>query len=269
MFTPRFDSQAMRDSIDRFLTVYEKRPLPENYGGMGLNHSWATWFILDQLQPALVVESGIFRGHSTWLIEQAAPNAQIKSFDISLTNRKYISERAEYFECDFTQADWSETDTSNALCFFDDHQNSYQRLIQMHWLGFTAAIFEDNWPVGEGDSYSLKHLFAGVGADSVQMSRGFLGSRSEQRKRSKLEKTLRTLGHRQDLLVKSNSVDTNNLQRRLEFYSEVPPLKLAPLTMWNTPWTDNYATLPEVAPERDFGSVDLSYSYLAFVQLTN
>ena len=72
-----FDCQRARESLPEFIEVYRRRPIRDNAGGMGLNHSFATWFILRQMQPRLVVESGVWRGHSTWLIEQAAPDAEI------------------------------------------------------------------------------------------------------------------------------------------------------------------------------------------------
>ena len=52
---------------------------------------FATFFILKKLNPSFVIESGVFRGQSTWLIENALPNSEILSIDIDLSKRKYIS----------------------------------------------------------------------------------------------------------------------------------------------------------------------------------
>lgn len=266
--TVPFDRDEMLQSVARFLEVYRDRPLTKNAGGMGLNHSWATWFILDRLRPSVVVESGIFRGHSTWLIEQAAPDAEIYSFDIDLSLRRYESERAVYTEGDFTRYDWSSIDTDDAVCFFDDHQNAYQRLIHMNWFGFRRAIFEDNWPTTEGDCYSLRRLLAGAGAESVQMSRAYAGGWLTRWRRARREDQIRVLGHRQDVLVDPNTVDRANLARRLRAYQEMPPLRLADRTMWETDWTGPYATEPPLIPDADLEGLDLSYSYLAYVEIT-
>lgn len=108
--------EALRDSVDEFLHLWERRPLRPNPQGMEINHSWATWFILRTLRPNLVVESGVWRGHSTWLIEQSLPEAQIMSFDVNLSRRTFISERSSYFEHDLVFHDW--TGISRDDCIF-------------------------------------------------------------------------------------------------------------------------------------------------------
>ena len=82
--TDRFtDTIDMQNSVSEFLDVYNSRPIKENAGGMGVNHSWALWYVLRQVNPSVVVESGVWKGHSTWLIHTALPNAKIYSFDVS------------------------------------------------------------------------------------------------------------------------------------------------------------------------------------------
>lgn len=110
-----FSREEMRRSVAEFLPIYASRPVRDNAGGMGLNHSWATCFILRALRPPTVVESGVYRGHSTWLIEQAAPDAAVYSFDPDLAQRDDVSPRARYSDCDFTQFDWSAVDIRNAV----------------------------------------------------------------------------------------------------------------------------------------------------------
>ncbi len=264
-----FNREEMRASVPDFLELYAERPLPSNSGGMGLNHSWAVWFLLTRLRPTVVVESGVFKGHSTWLIEQSVPHAEVYSFDINLAQRAYVSPKVRYSERDFTRADWSGVDTSNAVCFFDDHQNAYERLVHMAWFGFTRAIIEDNWPVGEGDNYSLKHVMAGTGAPSLQMSAAYAGGSRERRRRRKREELLWTMGPRQDFLVEPNGVDAANLRRQLAHYEEMPPLRLDETTIWGTGWEGAYQSVEELVPDLELDGVDLSYSFLAFVELKN
>lgn len=163
-------NEEMHKSIPEFLQIWEQRPFRPNPAGMEINHSWATWFILSQLQPTLVVESGVWWGHSTWLIEQAAPDATILSFDVDLSNRRYISDRARYFEHDLTWFDWSDCERSGAVFFLDDHQDALQRMKDLYWLGFNRIIFEDNYlPVASGDFYDLNWLRSNLGWPSAQV----------------------------------------------------------------------------------------------------
>ena len=159
--------------LDDFLKVYALRPIKPNFGGMGMNHSFALYSILRAIEPKLVVESGVFKGHSTFIIEKAVPDAQIISLDPCPEFRVYSSKNAKYFSEDFAGIDWTQFDISNSLCFFDDHQNAYSRLMEMKWWGFSKAIFEDNFPVGEGDFYSLRQVFNGIGHINIQMSKSY------------------------------------------------------------------------------------------------
>lgn len=40
----------------------------------------------------------------------------------------------------------------------------------MKWWGFNLAIFEDNYPSGEGDAYSLKQVKEKSGHENIQLS---------------------------------------------------------------------------------------------------
>lgn len=130
-------------------------------------HMLAVWFIAKWLSPDIIVESGIWKGQSTWLLEKACPNAKIISIDINLSNREYISNRAIYSDKDFSKHDRSNI-TDKSLVFFDDHQNEYKRLQQCKWFGFKHIIFEDNYPTNQGDCYSLKKAFANAGFEPAK-----------------------------------------------------------------------------------------------------
>lgn len=80
--------------------------------------------MLSRLSPDLIVESGVWKGQGTWLIEQACPQADLICIDLNLSRVEYKSKRAEYFDVDFDLIDFSGRDKTNAICFFDDHQNA-------------------------------------------------------------------------------------------------------------------------------------------------
>jgi hypothetical protein len=143
-------------SLDDFVELYKQRPLINNRGGMGAPHCFATYFIMKHLDKPYIIESGVWKGQSTWLIEKTCPEAKLLCIDPNLYYRKYISEKANY-----TTTDWEELDIKNpekTLCFFDDHQNAFKRIQNAVERGFKHLIFEDNYPLGQGDCISLKQI---------------------------------------------------------------------------------------------------------------
>ena len=134
MFRDSFTSnEELVAMLPQFLELYQNRPIKSNAGGKGFNHCFATYAIVKKLAPKVVVESGVWRGQSTWLFEQACPAAQLVCIDPSPEFRIYTSNRATYHMDDFALIDWSHIDRESALCFFDDHQNANQRLMEMKW----------------------------------------------------------------------------------------------------------------------------------------
>jgi len=128
---PPWSRSEILDSIDEFSEIYSNRPIIDNEGGMKAPHMFALWFMAKNLSPDLIIESGIWKGQSTWLLETACPEAKIVSIDINLKFRTYISKskNVTYSNKDFSEHDWSNI-SDRSLVFFDDHQNAYKRLQQ-------------------------------------------------------------------------------------------------------------------------------------------
>jgi hypothetical protein len=154
--------EDMRETIQEFSKLYEKRPIVDNEGGMRFDHSFAAWYTLRQLQPQTVIESGAFMGHSTWLIRQILPKARIISLDPRKPNA--ILPEVEYkngkdFQ-DFAKIDWKNQmgiDPNTTLIFLDDHQSGFRRVFREgRSMGFRRYILEDNYPFLHGDNLSLK-----------------------------------------------------------------------------------------------------------------
>lgn len=265
--TKHFSHGDMLSSIEDFLEIYKERPIKDNFGGMGINNSWATWYVLTRVKPDIVIESGVYKGHSTWLIEKAVPSAKVLSFDLSFELRTYTSKKVNYFEYDFFQHDWSSFDLKKAVAVFDDHQNQYDRLIKGSWLGIRHFIFDDVFPVGEGDCYSLKHLQKGSGAPHLQMSRNYQGRLIDKYRRGKKEKGLWSLGTRQNLLVKPNTHDRANLYRKNVSIFEIPPIHLKSDSLWGTKYEGEYKTQPSLLNNEPISSVDYSYTFPTYVSL--
>lgn len=153
----------MRDALPAFIRLYQQRPIPNNQGGMRFDHSFALYYILTHLRPKpdTVIESGAFKGHSTWLIQQALPAARIFSLDPNpprnrLTGVKYMVGKDWV---DLAKVDWAKegVDPTTSVIFIDDHQSAYRRIfLEMRLKGFTRYMIEDNYPFLHGDNMSFK-----------------------------------------------------------------------------------------------------------------
>lgn len=154
-----WNNEDILNHLDDFLELYEKKPIKNNIGGMTSPHCFATYFLLKNKNLPNIVESGIWCGQSTWLIEMTCPNSSLTSVDPNLGNRKYISSKVRY-----STLDWQEMyfeDPPNTICFFDDHQNALNRIKYAKKMGYKYLIFEDNYPIGQGDCLSLKQILDG------------------------------------------------------------------------------------------------------------
>jgi len=215
-------TENLETELQDFIAVYSTRPINDNSGGMGFNHSFAFWRLLRILKPELIVESGIWKGHSTWLIEVALPESRIIAFDIKLSKREYISSRVKYIESDFQFYDWSSEDLEKSLILLDDHQNSFNRILLANFFGMKRMIFEDNYLADNGDFYSLNHIFSKVGFPDIQLSRKHRKSLRSFLMRALYLPVLQRVGSHQHWLVPANPFDSNNLQSKLVEYQIFP-----------------------------------------------
>lgn len=142
--TVEWTNEDLLKGLEEFVPIYETRPIKNNMFGMGFDHSFGLWFMTRWLKPVLMIESGAFKGHSTWVLRQAMPMSDI----ISLSPRhpeKYLTKGPAYVDAnctylsgkdfvDFGSVNWKSllkkreiSDLSKVLVFFDDHQNELKR----------------------------------------------------------------------------------------------------------------------------------------------
>ena len=96
-----WSKEDLVNSLEEFLQVYDERPIRCNEGGMTSTHMFVTWFLSKRLNPKYIIESGIWKGQSSWLLETVCPNAKIVSIDPELQLRQYISPKIQYTATDF------------------------------------------------------------------------------------------------------------------------------------------------------------------------
>lgn len=142
-----------------FLALYAKRPLAQNKGGSGLNDSLWLYLMARLIDPALIVESGTWRGQSAWLLRQACPAARVVTFDVCVPEEgRCESAGVSYHLSDWMAEPLDVPPGQRALAFFDDHISHAQRLAEAAARGFRLALFDDN--------FAARHLHA-TGAPPV------------------------------------------------------------------------------------------------------
>jgi hypothetical protein len=128
-----------------------------NNNGMAPDTAFYLYYWVRELAPKYIVESGTWRGFSTWVMRQAAPAATIVSLDpifalsYCIDPKKigngYWPADLERLGTDFSCAGFEFIVKPNpSLVLFDDHQHKIHRLQQAIQKGFQHIIFDDNLP---------------------------------------------------------------------------------------------------------------------------
>jgi hypothetical protein len=193
---PPWSIDALRAAVPSFVEVYQGRPQrdTEEYAAsrMLVNHAFALWFTVRQLQPTAVIESGVYHGQGTYMIRHAGgPALRIFSLDPELLDKSYAvldggrrntskasrarpfrdpnlnttyflgsgNRRAHRFR-DFADLDWDALlprgeQRLGALVVLDDHMSAVKRVRQALRLGFRHLWYDDNWARGSVDCYSF------------------------------------------------------------------------------------------------------------------
>lgn len=159
---------------DFYHNIWKRRPSRENIGGGGFFHYFALYTVVKRLQPTAIVESGAWHGVGTWFLRQSAgPDVKIvvlspivpKTYIDDLGPDRSLYKTGNDF-VDFaktTAAQWKEwvPNVETTLLFIDDHQAGVNRFDMARKLGFKHVVFDDNYPPGEGDNLTLKHVCLG------------------------------------------------------------------------------------------------------------
>jgi len=141
--------------ISKFITLFAERPYHNNTGGSGFHNSFWIYLFTSSFQPDLIVESGVWKGHTSWLFNQAAPEAKILGFDINLKHLEFTHTSAEFIESDWNSYPFAEVDPDSSLVFFDCHVNHAQRIIEAKERGFKHILIDDNPPLHKIYSYGM------------------------------------------------------------------------------------------------------------------
>lgn len=135
---------AVLEQVRAFWALIPTAPVRQRRGGSGFNRALQFYVAMRALRPDFVIESGVFRGLTTWVIRQACPQAQIFCHDPDLSGLQYRDRLARYSTADWSTADWSLLDPARTVAFFDDHVAQGRRVVEAQARGLTRLLFDDD-----------------------------------------------------------------------------------------------------------------------------
>lgn len=166
---------SIKETIGEFFRIYRQREFTDNTSGSGFHNAFWIFLFCRALDPELIVESGVWKGHSTWLFEQACPEARILGFDKNLKHVEYDNLQAELIEHDWQSHHFGDFNPDRAVVFFDCHVNHAQRILEAKEKGFKHLLIDDNPPAHKLFSHmpgipTAHMLHSEEGLDSPEIS---------------------------------------------------------------------------------------------------
>lgn len=243
----KWDHEDIKKHIDEFKELYDSRPIKDNDGGMKSSHLLSIWYILKQLNPRCIIESGVWKGLGTWFFEKASPSSKIVSIDPDPSFRVYTSPNVMYRTMDFLKTDWSNLPKNDTVLFLDDHQNSLERIKYAHSIGFKKIIVEDNYPSQQGDCYSPKKILS---------NKKFVIDKDGTRN-----------------WFNPILEDYEYLSNIIDIYQEMPVIFKPNTTRWGDIWDSEYETVPPLFDEADkdlyseFYKERYDYTWMCYLEL--
>ena len=173
-----FDLFSIDDFLESVASVKSDCELcgfSDNKGGMDIIAGSFLRSILNEIRPKMVVESGIWRGFSSMIIQNTNtlqidehlafdPGVQSPDF-MELLNFK--SNTIKYISADFGSSFYSRPPSKSSLAFFDDHQDQFERLILSFSRGYDWVCFDDCYMYGGGGHHSLFDHFRGASNSNI------------------------------------------------------------------------------------------------------
>lgn len=291
-------NEEIKKLLPEFIQLYKKRPIKDNKGGMGFNHSFGLYVILKSLGVKNIYESGIWKGNSTWIIEKCFDDFKLTSIDIDLSLREYVSnsDNVTYYEGDIEELSFANEDVKNTIVFFDDHSNVIERLKFLYSWGIRYAIFEDNYPIGHGDVYSIRKIINKSGQkieewfpDYKKPVNRFTSYKTINKIYKKffidndsLPYFLNKYYYFQKKIRKPNHGDIDLFNKLVKNYYEIQPVYRYEKQRWDgANWSDGYRSLKPIYKnleenefsnelklfEKDSPKQMFDYTYISFVEL--
>ncbi len=142
---PGLRSFDVETEVSGFYHDWIQSPFRQPFGGSRFNNALWLDIIAKAYAPEVIIDSGTFQGASAWALSRGAPDAQVFSFDIDLSNLLWRSDRVTFREQDW--ASMGRMHRKRSLVYFDDHVDQVRRLLEASKLGVSVAIFDDDFAV--------------------------------------------------------------------------------------------------------------------------
>jgi hypothetical protein len=151
-----------------FMALIGASPVRQKHGGNGFNGALQIYAAARALDPSVIIESGVFRGFTTWILRQACPQARIFCFDPVLDGLRYRDPNGVYRAGDWSGFNFSAVDLSGALALFDDHISQERRVREAAERRLRHLLFDDDTPAhcihGQGGpAYPTIAMILGAG----------------------------------------------------------------------------------------------------------
>lgn len=129
-----------------FEEIYSKRPDKNEFGSSGYSNLKNLYDLCVRLKPELIVESGVYKGNSSWVFRHFTES--VVCHDIDFSNLLFKSDKIAYCEYDIEEDKNFIKDGAfgHALFYFDDHISQKKRLKFLLDIGAKHAVFDDNQP---------------------------------------------------------------------------------------------------------------------------
>jgi hypothetical protein len=143
-FSVQITDNELSNTIMEFNQLFRDGLITSLYGGMGYNNGLMLFCAARFACPEVVIESGILRGFTTYLLDRAiAPESVIHAFDINPSLIEFRSKKATYYENDILD-EAVELNGRRVLAFFDDHVSHYDRLQYCIYNKIEVVILDDD-----------------------------------------------------------------------------------------------------------------------------
>ena len=152
----KYKKSKIEEYLDEFDYVFAQSPVKEHESGFGYNEGLFFYTLLKIIKPEIVIESGVMKGFTTYLIDAATSHdCKIYSYDINFENNVFISKKAQYINNDITN-NIPFIKNKKAVALWDDHTSQMDRLkfSQKHNIQYNffdddlsfLNIHSDGWP---------------------------------------------------------------------------------------------------------------------------